>query len=529
MKKKHTLILHVFLIVLLCFNSKAQNLSRTFTVSPGTSVTVTNNTTIYASEVNLKSTSDRFSCLMLDGDLGLSTIVNYDRYVNIHGTNGVNGGNDLISMPVKEVGDVTFTNFLNYSSDAGITKNSDLLYNSNTTPTLFLFGPFNNSTRTYVNLDAASDTNFKLKRAQGYRAATKFGQTVRFSGTVSKIDETVNISTNNSRWNLIGNPYPTYIDSQAFLMANLDSFDSNATAIYAYNNGVFPTKGSFGNFTIINFLTNETINIAPGQGFLVANKLSSPTSVIKFSQAMRTLDGTDDFIIGRAANPNQMLRIRSEHSSANYSTEVYFTQNSTLGLDQGYDAAMFGDDNSKLLLYSRLVENSIGQNMAIQSIGFSDLNDVIIPLGLKTEQGKQVTFSIESSTLPDEVQVYLEDRVTNIFTLLNTNDYTFTATTAISGIGRFYLRIGNATLSTPEQESNNLKLFASENTIYINGQLLAETKVSIYDIQGRNVLTSNLNEGTATNKIETINLSSGIYIVKLDNKMQTLTKKVIIN
>ncbi len=528
MKKNYLTFFSVFLSVPLLFTSQAQNLSETMTVSAGTSVIVELGTTIKATNLNLQSTSDKFSCLMLNGDLHVSTLVNYDRYVNVHGTNGINGGNDLISMPVKEIGDVTFPQFLNYSADAGTTKNSDVLHNSSTTPSLFLFGPYNNSTRAYVNLDANSDATYNLKRAKGYRAATKTGQTIRFSGTVSKTDETVSITTSNSRWNLIGNPYPTYVDSQAFLLANLDSFDSHATAIYAYNNGVAPTKGSFGNFTIINLLTNETMNIAPGQGFLVANKLSSPTNTITFTQQMRTLDGTDDFIIGRNASPNQMLRLKSEHSTANYSTEIYFTQNSTPGLDQGYDAAMFGDDSSKLLLYSRLVENSNGQNLAIQSLGFMDMNDVIIPLGMKSEQGKQVTFSIESSSLPQEAQVYLEDNVTNTFTLLNDDTYTFTANTAISGTGRFFLRIGNATLSNVEQDSNHLKIFASEQTIFVNGQLLEDTQVSIYDIQGRLVLTTFLKEGTDSNKVETSNLNSGVYIVKLNNKKQTLTKKVVI-
>lgn len=519
----------LFLSFVLCFASNAQNLATTVTVSAGTSVSIASGTTLYASNVNLKSTSDKYACLLLDGALGTSTIVNYDRYVNVVGTAGANGGNDLIALPVKQSGDVTFAEFLNYSPDAGLTPNSDIIVHSTVTPTLYAFGPYNNALQSYINYDSTENAAVLLERGLGYRSATYTGQTIRFTGTVSSIPETVSISTNGTNsWNLIGNPYPTYINSQAFLVANSAVLDPDATAIYGYNSGSAPTSGTIGNFTIINNLTNDSINIAPGQGFFVANNRINPTHQVFYTLAMRTFNGTDDFILNRNTSPNQMLRLRAEHATANFATEIYFNANSTLGLDPGYDAAIFGGTNPNFMLYSRLVENNLGRNMAIQSLGFVDLNDVIIPLGLKTAQGKQVTFSIERSTLSAETQVYLEDNLTNTTTLLNTGNYTFTANTAISGTGRFFLRIGNSTLSTIEQNSNSLKLYAREHTIFINGQLLADTTVSIYDVQGRLVLTSFLEEGSDTNRIEATNLSSGIYIVKLANEKQAQTKKVVI-
>lgn len=527
MKKK--LLLSFSVSVALCFTSKSQNLATTMTVSAGTSVSVASSTTLYASNVNLKSTSDRYACLLLDGALGNSTIVNYDRYVNVVGTSGVNGGNDLISLPVKQTGDVTFGEFLNYSPDAGLTPNSDIIVHSTVTPTLYAFGPYNNSLQSYINYDSTENGTVLLERGLGYRCASYSGQTIRFTGTVSSTPETVSISTNGTNsWNLIGNPYPTYINSQAFLEANWAVLDPSATAIYGYNSGSAPSSGTIGNFTIINNLTNDSINIAPGQGFFVANNRINPTSQVFYTLAMRTFNGTDDFILGRNANPNQMLRLRAEHATANFATEIYFNANSTLGLDPGYDAAVYSGSSPNFMLYSRLVENNLGRNMAIQSLGFIALNDVTIPLGLKTAQGSQVTFSIENSTMSAETHVYLEDNVTNTTTLLNTGNYTFTANTAISGTGRFFLRIGNSTLSTIEKDSNSLKLYASEQTIFINGLLLANTMVSIYDIQGRLVLTSYLDEGSETNRIEATSLNTGIYVVKLINEKQSQTKKVVI-
>lgn len=516
--------------VAICLSANAQELSTTMTVKPGSTVYVSSGTTLAPSNLNLKSISNSYAILLLKGNLGASTIVNYDRHVNKVGQSGVNGGNDLISMPVKVAGDATFAEFLDYSN--GSESNSDVLPNSSTVPTLYAFGPYNNSNQSYTNYnaDANVDGDVLLKRGIGYRAAaSNTGKTLRFTGTVSTLTETVDITTNNNYWNSIGNPYPTFIDSQDFLTENLAALDSNAAAIYGYNSGTNPEtgNGTFGNFTIINNLTNKEVNIAPGQGFLVANAPDNATHQINFTTAMQTSAGTDDFILGRTDNEVQKLRLRAQHATGDFATEIYFNGNSTLGLDPGYDAALFNGAGGNFFLYSQLVENNQGRNMAIQSLGSNDLNDITIPLGLKTAQGKQVTFSIETSTLPETIDVYLEDNQTNTFTLLNSSEYTFTANSNISGTGRFFLRIGNSTLSNVVPENGSLQIFASKQTLFVNGPLLAKTKVSIYDIQGRLVMTSFLDEASDLNKIDASALNAGIYVVKLNNEAQQQTKKVI--
>ncbi len=508
--------------------TNAQDLTKTMHVSAGTSVYVSSATTVSADQINLKSTSDSFSTLFLDEDLDPSLVVNYDRYVDVIGSSGQNGGNDLISMPVKEAGIVTVSDFLSYTD--GTDANSVIIPNAPSLPTLYAFGPYSNTTQNYINYNTANDADVELKRGVGYRAASYTGQTVRFTGKVSRVTETVDISTNTNTWNAVGNPYPTYINSLQFLSQNSAVLDPNATAIYGYNSGtnVVEGAGSFGNFTVINNLTNSSVNIAPGQGFMVANNPNNATGQINFTTAMRTIVGADDFILGRESTQNEMLRLKVENNSKAYATEIYFNENSTLGLDPGYDAALFDGVSSDLVLYSQLVDNNLGRSMSIQSLGFISLNDIVIPLGLKANQGQQVTFSIETSTLSDGYDVYLEDNLTNTFTLLNASDYSFTPNTSIDGTGRFYLRIGAQTLSINELNEENLQIIASEQTVYIKGLLLADSKVSIYDIQGRLISTTSLKQGSSSNTIETNNLSSGIYVVKLKNEVQEQTTKVIL-
>lgn len=531
----------IFLVLGLSFSAKAQDLSKTMTVKEGGLVSISQGMTMFsASEVNLKSTSNSFSSLFLDGPLDASTIVNYDRYVNVIGVLGVPGGNDLISLPVKKAGNVTFGEFINYSNGSNV--NSTVIPHSTAVTSLYAFGPYSNTTGGYTNYNLATDANLPLTRGKGYRTASYpvlldgkiSGQTVRFTGTVSTSQETVEISTiNKNNWNTVGNPYPTFIDSKEFLLGNLAVLNPYALAIYGYNsntNGHGP--GTIGNFTIINLNTLQNINIAPGQGFLVSNNPINPTHQVTFTQDMRTDVTNDDFILGRNDSDNNSenykLRLRAVSETANFATEFYFNSNSTSGLDPGYDAVLFGGTTYDFMLYSQLVEGSLDQKMAIQSLGLAAMNDINISLGMKCSIGKKITFSIEESTLPAGAKVYLEDRKTNSFTLLNTDNYTFTSDVALSGVGRFFLRLENQMLSTNDLEKTDFQIFTAEKEIYINGEILADTNVSIYDIQGRLVMTSFLLEASQKNKVDVNTLSRGIYVVTLKNLKQFQTKKIII-
>lgn len=518
----------IFLMALSSFTAVAQDFSKTVSLSAGTPVIIKSGTELSASEITLKSTSLGFSSLFLEEALAPSVIVHYDRHVNLVGVSGVNGGNDLIAMPVSSA-TVSYSDFLDFSN--GITTNRNVLPYHPEIPTTYAFGPYDNNVQKYINYDATINGEEQLKRGVGYRAAARLvNQTLRFTGTVSTITETVEITTvRKNRWNLIGNPYPTYLDSQLFLEENSGKLDPQSAALYGYNSGTNVSNiGTIGNFTIVNFETNSNLTIAPGQGFLVANKTGASNNQISFTTKMRLFSGGDDFILGRNENPNPMLRLKAAHDTAEFATEIYFNVNSTLGLDPGYDAALFDGLDNAFMIYSQLVKDNIGRNIAIQSLNYDAMNDVIIPLGLKTAKGKKVTFSIENNTLPEDIDIYLEDKLTNTFTLLTKGNYSFTAETSISGTGRFYIRMENKALSNSEKEISSLKIFASDQKLFINGLLFADTEISIYDIQGRLVLKSYLKAATQNNSINTVTLNSGIYVVKLANHAQHQTKKIVI-
>ncbi|WP_299098977.1 T9SS type A sorting domain-containing protein [uncultured Winogradskyella sp.] len=491
----------------------------TVVINPGASLTIDAGVTLtLTTDLTLESTSASYASLISDGTI-TGTVI-YKRHVNTFNstTGSTNGQNDLISAPVT-----------NASQTFGAFRAANTNIPSGTVgggpTTFYLFGPYDNhaASNPYTLYSDADDAT-AITAGTGYRTASTDTSTFTFTGDVLTGTVPVAISQGtDNEWNLIGNPYPSYINSGDFLILNAANLDQDAIGIYGYD-------GDAANgWTVINFNNlNTTTDIAPGQGFMVAAEAASAT--LNFTPIMRTVSGGDDFIVGRTADSNSHLSLKIENGDDQYKTDFYFNNNSTRSLDPGYDAALFNGQLSDFYMYSHLVENNNGRKMTIQSLNEIDLTDVIVPLGVNANQLEQITFSIDQSTLPSTVEVYLEDNVTNTFTLLTDGDYTITPNTNLDGIGRFYLRFTNTTLSTAETTLDNINIYsnASDKTIVVAGQLTETTTATIYDIQGRKVSSTLLHSSKRSQAIDVSTLSIGVYVVELVSGTQNKTQKVIL-
>ncbi|WP_052172400.1 glycine-rich protein [Psychroserpens jangbogonensis] len=496
-------------------------------ISSGSSMTVPVGATLNVSgDVNMYSVSNSYSGLVVDGTIAIGGEAKYHRY-----TNAQSNGNDLIAPPLSGQSWSSFlTNDANY--------NEGLIFNNGVQPlTTYLFGPYEKeNTDDYVLYNDNSDA--QLVSGKGYRTATNTanGEALIFTGTIETGPVNAVITNeftgHEPEWNLIGNPYPAYLDVSTFLnhvgsvsgVSNLSLLNVPTAAIYGYNAS---TAGTGNIWTIANLATGTTL-LPPGQGFFVSSNLA--TATLEFSPDMQVVGNADDFILGRQAQPNDFIKLRMDTASNNVSTSIYFHDNASSGLDLGYDAAVFGGQVPEFGLYSHLVQDNVGIPMAIQTLYTSAITDVTIPLGVHVNQGEQVTISLEDYILDPSVDVYLEDNATNTFTLLNSSNYTFTSNEAISGTGRFFLNFTTGTLTLGEINLNTVNMYTNQTdrTIVIEGVLLGETKASVYDLLGRTVLQQELDPAVTKQIMNADKLSSGVYLVQLQNGSQQLTQKVIL-
>ncbi|WP_299519987.1 choice-of-anchor J domain-containing protein [Winogradskyella sp.] len=488
--------------------------SESIVVNPGASVTVNSGIDLNVSDgFTLESTSTTYSSLILDGTI--TGTVQYRRHVNsAAGSGTTTGANDLISAPL--VGQ-TFGDFR--------AANPNILSGTIGGNPAFLFGPFNPATVSYVNY-APSDDASVLTAGVGYRTGSTDNSTYTFTGTVENSNVNVPIVFGGAtNWNLIGNPYPSYINVQAILNdpTNRNHFDENAVGIYGYDGTA--TDG----WTIYNLATtNSSTVIAPGQGFFVDVENSS---IFRFTPAMRTTGNTDDFIAGRNSNPLVYLKLRLSDSNESFHTDVYFNDNASTGLDQGYDASVWNSTPTDFSVHSYLVENDNGRAMALQALHSNDISNITIPLGINVNPNEVTVFSILESTLPSAINVYLEDTLTETVTLLNDENYEVILDNSIIEKGRFYLRFVNQALSTNENALDQLQIFTNQEQrrLIIKGQLVNTSQVRLYDLQGRLLRNLQLKENVSSQHIDLVELPSGVFIVNIQSDNAKKTQKIILN
>ncbi|WP_458626643.1 T9SS type A sorting domain-containing protein [Winogradskyella sp. PC D3.3] len=468
------------------------------TIEAGASITINSGVTVTAN-VLLNSTAGEFSSLISDGTIVGN--VTYSRQTAIFGTN------ELVSAPLSGQ---LFSAFS--LANTNLPGNPSLL-------TMKAFAPFVTSAGAYNNLDILGDATHVLAAGNGYRAATSDGNNLIYTGAV----ETGNVSgvaiTNagdGDSWNLIGNPYPSYIDFNTFYATNSSQLDPESMAIYCY------TGNSSNPWRILNQLTTElagvTELIAPGQAFFVKSKTGGGS--IDFTTSMRS-GGSTNIESSRDAVSSHYGHIKLNLSSGSslYSTDFYFNSNASEGLDPGYDASLFGSNPPAFSIYSSLMDNSLEIPLAIQAFNNSSMSNVVVPLGVNAPQGQELTISIAESDMSDDTNMYLEDTVSNTVTLLNTSDFVFTPAVNLSGTGRFYLRFETNALSVINVDMEAVKIYVNNaaKTININGQLENTTEAKLFDVNGRLVLTNVLNTNNTSQSIDVSQLTSGVYIVELDN------------
>ena len=183
-------------------------------------------------------------------------------------------------------------------------------------------------------------------------------------------------------------------------------------------------------------------------------------------------------------------------------------------------------------IFTRLVEDDQGVNLSIQALAYSEMWDKVIPLGINALGGEEMTISISHRTTPADLNIYLEDTEEGTMTNLLEEDFVYTPTSDLSEVGRFFIHMSADTMSNEEVSTSMLNAYKEIDASYITIEGLAtqtnETKVSLYNILGREVLTTTLDNNMGTQTISTIGLSAGIYVIELESGSDRLTKKLLI-
>jgi len=351
----------------------------------------------------------------------------------------------------------------------------------------------------------------------GYSVKRSSAGDVSFTGTLNVDNAGVDVvlSSTGNRFNLLGNPYTSHIASATFL-ANEGAVSETQT-LWVWNQG--SGSGAYEVKTL-----GEAMVIAPAQGFFVkANAAGGTFNFTESNQASSggTFQRTD-------TRPEIYLTISNQTDAR--IAKVYYIDDMTTGFDVGYEGELFNGVSNPLAIYTHLVADSEGKNYQVQSLPPNNYENMIVPVGINAVSGSDITIDASTNNFPSGINIYLEDKQDNSFTLLEADsNFSFTPENNLSGIGRFYLHTTSGVLSADDFDTNNnISIYTSSNdNLRIAGVQNGTATVRLYNILGKEMLKTSF-EGNGVNDINLNTIPMGIYIVKLTTENGVLNRKIII-
>jgi len=427
---------------------------------------------------------------------------------------------------------------------------------------------FQNLTPLYANW-ASVGPNGSLLAAQGFTlkgsGAATATQNYTFAGKPNNGTITTPIAPNNA--NLGGNPYPSALDANAFIIANSSVITGT---IYFWEH--FPTNTSHnlleyqGGYAARN-LVGGTPPVKPagisnqgsstripgrfipvGQGFLVYGsttggnitfdnsqrafiKEDNVSSNIMFRQNVSgptaQFDNSEDEVTSDAFG-----RIRLGFNPVNEAHRQillgFMDQYATAGFDPGYDAPQI-DNNPDEMSFSYGSENWV-----IQGDGYFS-EDKIYPLAVKSGTAGEVNFTLDATeNFNADQKIYIYDNVTSTYNDIREEAYHVTLPIGTVN-NRFSLRFKNPALlannNFESEENVDIQFTNNDNTINIENKLAGMTVISVdlYNMLGQSVNSWNVeDEDQKKIQIPVRNASSGTYIIKVHTTNGDTSKKMII-
>lgn len=335
-------------------------------------------------------------------------------------------------------------------------------------------------------------------------------------------------------WNLIGNPYPSKLDATLFVDAPVnsdisgtlyfwdesDSF-ANGQNDYATWNKTGATSGGGGN------MPNGFV--AVGQGFMVryGSGTTPQNGTVTFNNAMRV---HTEPVFFKKSSPAKIALILTNEDHAYNETLIGFMPGTSEGFDKKYDGVKL-KGNTDIAFYSQLVKDD-GLDYAIQALPAEAEEGVSVNLGMHVAQAGEYSISVKQmQSFNDTTEIMLEDTYKGMLTDLRAEpEYQFDVENTGEIEDRFILHFNKTSVEIiPEQsELANMTVFAS------NGKIIIETSEAdldyttfVYDTDGRLLRSEKLTHSTR-NEID-LNVSAGIYLVRVVSKEQVFTQKVFIN
>ncbi|WP_333853743.1 Ig-like domain-containing protein [Epilithonimonas sp.] len=412
----------------------------------------------------------------------------------------------------------------------------------------YVYNEANDYFVTTIANDITLNSSSVFQPARGYaiRGKNSFPETVTVTSPISSFEfvgtpQNGDVATYNLKWsnaahgyNMVGNPYPSNISFDDF-------FAENSSKIYGIgyfwtnNDGRILTQQSSNysgnNYAIATVVggTSATYygsnngkpngNISVGQGFIIQAKPAGKNQPLVFKNSMRNSD-IANYYNKTAVQKNRFWLEFKSPTDINNEILIGYINNATNGFDSDYDADLLAIGNDSF--WSALD----GHKLAIQAKDSNFTTEDAARLGFKASVSGNYTISLtqREGIFNSNQAVYLKDKYLNKVINITDNGYVFN-TNAGQYEDRFEVVYKSLeTLGTDHTAKKEIIISKdTQNFIVKSDENINE--VSLYDSVGRLLYyTKNAKKEVLINKTT---FAEGMYIIKVNSRNTTMTKKVL--
>ena len=320
---------------------------------------------------------------------------------------------------------------------------------------------------------------------------------------------TFNGTSSSQSWNLMANPYTSYINWTLMGKTNVNQ------TLYLWDNSLYPSIAPTTNttyFRTYNAVSNigvpagTTPYIAPLQGFFVKATYTNPK--LTFPPSARTHSNSAYY---KDVSTEIVVRLKAETEEG--ADELVICKN--YAAKQGFEEF----DSEKMLNANPLEMYSYAKTGEKLTINTIDNIQTIIPLGINGMAGskaKITAFALETSN-----QVYLEDRHKGkLISLSENTEYSFEFPTDELQ-GRFFIRFGD--VNTPIT-SSDVKVFKNNNELNVIAQTGENIEqLEVYSLTGACLFKAASNSNMFTTSLD---LAIGVYMIRVKTNITTQNVKL---
>jgi hypothetical protein len=414
---------------------------------------------------------------------------------------------------------------------------------------------------------------FTLKGTDGTAAFTSL-QNYVFAGKPNNGNINLTISLGQSY--LIGNPYPSALDADKFIKANIKDGGTASTnvfngALYFWDHFGGHTHflqqyiGGYATYTLMGgvvAIANDPLNIndgsagikvptryvAVGQGFFINTNtdpllttnnpnLTSPITggTVAFNNAQRAfrteISGSSVFFRQNAITAvpetdlREKIRLRFDsptglHRRLLVGVDEFASDN----FDPGFDAQII-DVNGEDMYWQ--IPNGKLVIQAVSDFGIEQ----ILPLAVKVTGAGNTAIAIDAlENIPDSVNIYLFDKVTGNYHDLQSGEFSVMLP-AGEYTDRFSVRFSSSTaLATTGFTAESLDVSFSENILHVRNVSDHDiTNAYFFNMLGQSVASWNVgNQDQLNIELPLRQVAQGTYIVKFKTTSGYVSKKIMV-